>query len=58
MAWQAKEGAAPADVSGAGFQQGGPVEQSGGWNPPIAPPSPLPPVPSYSTYPSYPNGPA
>jgi hypothetical protein len=52
MAWEAKQGAAPlASISG-GFQQGG-AEQSGGWNPPVTPPTPLPPLPNMSpqTYP-------
>jgi hypothetical protein len=52
VAWQAKQGAAAAGVSDAGFQQGGAVEQSGGWTPPVTPPTLLPPVPNY---PSYPN---
>jgi hypothetical protein len=52
LAWESKQGLAPAGLSDAGFQQGG-AEQSGGWTPPVTPPSPLPSLPNVppQTYP-------
>jgi len=46
LAFEAKLGAAPAGLSAAGFQEGGGAGQSGGWTPPVTPPSPLPPLPN------------
>jgi hypothetical protein len=57
MAFQAKQGHAIVGLASGGFQEGNGIEQLGGWNPPVAPPSPLPQVPGYPSYPIYPNAP-
>lgn len=59
LAWQAARDSAVVTVSTAGFQQAHGADPSGGWNPPVTPPSPLPPVPlpPAPNFPSYPNVP-
>jgi len=50
LAWASKQG--KTEMADAGFRSGG-AEQSGGWTPPVTPPSPLPPLPNVppQTYP-------
>jgi hypothetical protein len=74
VAWEAKQSVAATSVNHAGFQQGNPavpagpvekgapIEQAGGWNPPVSPPLPLSPLPlptlpNYPVQPTYPNAP-